>query len=110
MPPSRQLAAIMFTDVVGYTAMMQHDEGLALKKLHRFKESVTLNVPKFGGEVIQYYGDGCLIIFASATDSVSCAQILQEGFRKDIPVRIGIHMGDILVEGGNIYGNSVNIS
>jgi TolB-like protein/class 3 adenylate cyclase/Tfp pilus assembly protein PilF len=112
MPQSRQLAAIMFTDVVGYTAMMQQDEGLALKKLHQFKESVTLNVPKFGGEIIQYYGDGCLIIFASATGSVSCAQALQEGFREDpyIPVRIGIHLGDIIIEGGNIYGNSVNIS
>jgi len=112
MSSTRQLAAVMFADIVGYTAMMQHDEEFALKKLHRFKENLTSNVREFRGEIINYYGDGCLAIFTNATDSVNCAKVLQEGFRKDlyVPVRIGIHMGDIVLEEGNIYGDSVNIS
>ena len=112
MSSSHQLAAVMFADIVGYTAMMQRDEESALNKLHRFKENLTSNVRESDGEIIQYYGDGCLVIFTNATDSVRCAQVLQEDFRKEphLPVRIGIHMGDIVVEGGNIYGDSVNIS
>ncbi|HET9744665.1 MAG TPA: adenylate/guanylate cyclase domain-containing protein [Chitinophagaceae bacterium] len=112
MSATRQLAAIMFIDIVGYTAMMQDNEVLALQKLHRFKENLALNVTQFGGEIIQYYGDGCVVIFPNATDSVSCARVLQEGFRTapSVPARIGLHMGDIVIEEGNIYGDSVNIS
>lgn len=112
MSPNRQLAAIMFADIVGYTAMMQDNEVLSLQKLHRFKENLELNVTQFGGEIIQYYGDGCVVIFPNATDSVSCAMVLQESFRgaPQVPVRIGLHLGDIVIEEGNIYGDSVNIS
>ncbi|HLF46944.1 MAG TPA: tetratricopeptide repeat protein, partial [Chitinophagaceae bacterium] len=112
MSQSRQLAAIMFADIAGYTSMMQHDETLAMNKLHHFKEQLKLKVQKYNGEIIQYYGDGCLMIFTNALDAVNCAKILQEDFTKDpyVPVRIGIHLGDILLEEGNIFGDSVNIS
>jgi TolB-like protein/class 3 adenylate cyclase/Flp pilus assembly protein TadD len=112
MAQSRQLAAIMFTDIVGYTSLMQKDEAAALDKLHRFKEELSLGTKLHRGEIIQYYGDGCLIIFPNSNDAVSCAKSLQEAFRDklDIPVRIGIHLGDILIEDGNIFGDSVNIS
>ncbi len=112
MLQSRQLAAIMFADIVGYTAMMQHDETSALTILHHFKNELNLQVKEFGGEIINYYGDGCLITFTNSTNAVSCAKILQEELRKDpyVPIRIGIHLGEILVEEGNVFGDSVNIS
>jgi len=102
----------MFADIAGYTSMMQHDETLAMNKLHHFKEQLMLKVKLFHGEIIQYYGDGCLMIFTNAVDAVNCAKLLQEDFTKDphVPVRIGIHLGDILLEEGNIFGDSVNIS
>ena len=67
---------------------------------------------EFGGEIIQYYGDGSLIIFHNAADAVNCAKEIQEDFRKTppVPARIGIHLGDIIFEEGNIFGDSVNIS
>lgn len=112
MSSSRHLAAILFADVVGYTAMMQEDELLALNKLHRFKEELESRVKERGGKIIQFYGDGCLFIFPNSADAVGCAKILQENYRKDppLPVRIGIHLGDFVWEEGNIFGDSINIS
>ncbi|MCB0777329.1 MAG: hypothetical protein KDB99_13535 [Chitinophagaceae bacterium] len=112
MPQTRQLAAIMFADIVGYTAMMQHDEKKAFEKLQHFKDTLESIVPGFAGKIVQYYGDGSLMVFTNATDAVNCGKSLQENFRKEpgVPVRIGIHMGDILVDDNNIYGDSVNIS
>ncbi len=112
MPESRHLAVIMFTDIVGYTAMMQHDESQALIILNRFKTILNQKVAEFQGELIQYYGDGSLIIFTNAVDAVSCAGMLQEDFMNEphVPVRIGIHLGDIIHKEGNIFGNCVNIT
>ena len=80
MNPSRQLAVVMFTDIVGYTGMMQNDETLALVKLNHFKAALNNHVPRFNGEIIQYYGDGALMIFSNSTDAVSCGSELQENF------------------------------
>ena len=112
MPDRRQLAVIMFTDIVGYTAMMQKDEALALSTIHRFKEELHTRAKACRGEIIQYYGDGCLIIFTNSEDAVNCAKDLQESFREEpsVPVRIGIHLGDILFKEGNVFGDCVNIA
>src|SRR5882724_5327390 len=112
MPQPRQLAVIMFTDIVGYTRMMQQDELLALNLITRFKDVLKLAVSEFQGEIIQYYGDGCLMIFSNSLDAVTCAKSLQENFQKEplIPARIGIHLGDILISEGNIFGDCVNIT
>src|SRR6476646_10969354 len=112
MAQSRQLAVVMFTDIMGYTALMQQNEALALKKLNHFKDELKLRVSEFRGEIIQYYGDGCLIIFTNSADAVNCARVVQEEFRDEpkIPVRIGIHLGDILISEGNIFGDCVNIT
>lgn len=112
MPASRQLAVIMFTDIMGYTTMMQQDEALALKKIHRFREQLKVRVSEFNGQIIQYYGDGCLIIFTNSADAVNCAKLFQEDFREEpkVPVRVGIHSGDILINDGNIFGDCVNIT
>jgi TolB-like protein/class 3 adenylate cyclase len=112
MSSIHHLAAIMFVDIVGYTAMMQHDEDLAMNKLHCFKERLGSTVGDFQGEIIQFYGDGCLLIFQNSADAVGCARSLQLNFRtkEELPVRIGIHLGEYLAEDGNIFGDSVNIA
>src|SRR6478736_1700611 len=107
MSESRQLAVIMFTDIVGYTAMMQQNESMALTKLNRYKNALKLKVEEFEGEIIQYFGDGGLVIFANAADAVNCACVLQQDFREEpqVAVRIGIHLGDIIYKEGNIFGD-----
>ncbi|MBK5271696.1 MAG: adenylate/guanylate cyclase domain-containing protein, partial [Bacteroidia bacterium] len=109
---SHQLAAILFADIVGYTAMMQEDENASVKKINRFRESVELISRELNGKIIQYYGDGSLLLFNSSTDAVEFAKLLQEDLSESeaIPVRIGIHMGDVLIQGGNVFGDVVNIS
>lgn len=109
---SHQLAAILFADIVGYTAMMQEDENSAVKKITRFRETVELISTELNGKIIQYYGDGSLLLFNSSTDAVEFAKLLQEdlGDPQGIPVRIGIHMGDVLLQSGNIFGDVVNIA
>ena len=97
---SRQLAAIMFTDIAGYTALMQQDEEKAVKVRKRHRKVFEATTAKFNGKILQYYGDGTLSIFNSAIDSVMCGIEMQEEFQQwpQIPVRIGIHLGDIIYD------------
>ncbi|MBT8323408.1 MAG: adenylate/guanylate cyclase domain-containing protein, partial [Eudoraea sp.] len=109
---NRRLAAIMFTDIEGYTALMQRSEveAMGLRAAHRkIFDSFTT---KFNGEIIQYYGDGTLSIFDSAVDAVKCGIAMQLAFQKDtqIPVRIGIHSGDIVLTEDDIIGDAVNVA
>jgi adenylate cyclase len=69
----RQLAAIMFSDMSGYTALMQQNEQLAKDKRRRLKDVLETSVSVYNGKVLQYYGDGALSIFNSAIDGVNCA-------------------------------------
>jgi class 3 adenylate cyclase len=73
MPSTRQLAAIMFTDMVGFTAMMQTDEQLAAKKKEKYKKVLENSINNFKGKILQYYGDGSVSIFNSTIDGVNCA-------------------------------------
>src|SRR4026209_1227068 len=109
---SHQLAAILFADIVNYTAMMHVDENVALEKIIRFRHVIDISVEKLEGKIIQYYGDGCLVLFNSATDAVQFAKVLQTNFNEEpkVPVRIGIHMGDVLLQDGNVFGDVVNIA
>ena len=109
---SRQLAAIMFTDVVGYTAIMQRDEEAALKLLNQFKEVLEGLTPAHQGQIIQYFGDGCVLSFDSPTLCVRCAMALQKEFNNTlkIPVRIGIHLGEVIFHSNNVFGDGVNIA
>jgi adenylate cyclase len=109
---SHQLAAIVFADVVGYTAMMQKDEKDAVEKINRFRQSLEAIADELDGKIIQYYGDGSLLLFRSATDAAEFAKLLQTDLNEDpvVPVRIGIHMGDVLLLEGNVFGDVVNIA
>ncbi|MEO5947275.1 MAG: adenylate/guanylate cyclase domain-containing protein [Chitinophagaceae bacterium] len=109
---SHQLAAILFADVVGYTAMMQEDEAIAVEKINRFRHSLETISAELNGKIIQYYGDGALLLFQSSTDAAEFAKVLQMDINEppEIPVRIGIHMGDVLLQNGNVFGDVVNIA
>ena len=108
----RQLAAIMFTDMVGYTAMMQENEKLAKKKRDRHRDVLQKLISTHDGEILQYYGDGTLSIFNSGVEAVACAVKIQKELQKSpaVPLRIGIHTGDIVFEDDGIYGDGVNIA
>lgn len=109
---THQLAAIMFTDIEGFTALMQKDEGQALLFRNRHRELFEEITEKFNGKILQYYGDGTLSTFNSAIDAVRCGIELQLAFleQPQIPVRIGIHTGDILFTEDGIVGDGVNIA
>ena len=108
----RQLAAILFADMVGYTALMQENEHLAVQKRRRLKEVLESSVEKSGGKILQYYGDGCLCLFFSAIDAVRSAINMQQQWQLDpcVDVRIGIHTGDVSIEEDNVFGDGVNLA
>ena len=108
----RQLVAILFTDIVGYTAIMQRDEQEAVNIVQQHKEVLEKHVKNHGGRVHQYYGDGSMSIFSSTIAAVSCAIEMQQLFQQEpkLPLRIGIHLGEIRLEGNNIFGDGVNIA
>jgi TolB-like protein/class 3 adenylate cyclase len=110
--PYHQLASIVFVDIVGYSAMVQEDEHSAIQKVNHFREVVEIIAGELDGKIIQYYGDGCLLLFNSATDSAEFAKLLQTDLHEDpyVPARIGIHMGDVLLHQGNAFGDVVNIA
>src|SRR5882757_8000890 len=108
----RQLAAIVFADMVGYTALMQGNEQLARLKRARFKEVLESCLDKYNGKILQQYGDGSLSIFNSAIDAVHCSVAVQLALLTDpkVELRIGIHTGDITIEDGAIFGDGVNLA
>jgi class 3 adenylate cyclase/TolB-like protein/Tfp pilus assembly protein PilF len=109
---SHQLAAIMFTDIQGYTALMQQDEEKAVAFRNRHREVFNTTTKKYKGRILQYYGDGTLSTFQSAIDAVKCGIELQQAFQHvpAIPVRIGIHSGDIIFSADDIIGDGVNVA
>ncbi|MEP7141608.1 MAG: adenylate/guanylate cyclase domain-containing protein [Ferruginibacter sp.] len=108
----RQLAAVMFTDIVGYTALMQGDEKVAIKVRARHREVFQQQHKLHQGEIIQYYGDGTLSVFKSAIEAAKCAIEIQRLLREGEPVsvRIGLHMGDIVFNQTEVYGDGVNFA
>ena len=92
MTEERRLAAVMFTDIVGYTAMMSKDEHMALSLLEKNRELQTSLAKKHNGEFLKEIGDGTLLCFQSALDAVQCAMEIQESVKdeSDLNLRIGI--------------------
>ena len=116
----RRLAAILAADVVGYSRLMETDEAGTLAQLKLLRaEVLNPSVADHAGRIVKLMGDGVLIEFASAVDAVSCAVDVQKRIHehnrsqsreKQIWFRVGINVGDIIVDGDDIYGDGVNIA
>jgi adenylate cyclase len=108
----RQLAAILFADIAGYTSLMQKDEKTASVLLHRFQNEMEEKVADKNGQIVNFYGDGALCIFRNTLEAMHCAMVLQNDFRNspNVPVRIGIHSGTVVFENEKVYGDSVNLT
>ena len=117
---TRRLAAIMAADVVGYSGLMERDESGTLAALMRHRaELVDPEIAKHDGRIVKLMGDGTLAEFASVVDAVECAADIQRGMAarnldvaEDVRIvfRIGVHLGDVIVEDDDIYGEGVNIA
>ena len=116
----RRLAAILAADVVGYSRLMQADEAgtlaaLKARRIEIFHPSLT----KHHGRIVKVMGDGVLVEFGSAVNAVECAVALQQAMDtantylpedRRIILRVGINLGDVIVEGSDLYGDGVNIA
>jgi adenylate cyclase len=109
---TRMLAAIMFTDMVGYTALMQANESRAILLRDTQRKVLDECVSAHSGNTIQYYGDGTLTIFSSAIEAVYCAVEIQKKLSAEpkVSLRIGIHSGDIVHNDEGVFGDGVNIA
>jgi adenylate cyclase len=116
---TRKLAAIMFTDIVGFSRRMGADEARMLRLLDVHNQAIQQAVAEHHGTVIKTVGDAFLVDFPSVVHAVQCAQRIQEQFRtyntekesvEQIHVRIGIHSGDIVQKAGDVFGDGVNIA
>src|SRR6202167_3793149 len=117
---SRNLAAILVADVVGYSRLMGADEAGTLASLKRHRETVfDPAVAAHNGRIVKLIGDGTIVEFGSVVDAVNCALSVQRSatalpdaikHQPIIVLRIGINLGDVIIEGSDIYGDGVNIA
>ncbi len=112
MTTTRKLAAIMFTDIVGYTALMGSDEDRAFGILRKNREIHSNLIGQYNGKLIKEMGDGMLVQFNSAINAVQCAIKIQKqsGEAFEEKIRVGIHLGDITFEKKDVFGDGVNIA
>jgi class 3 adenylate cyclase/tetratricopeptide (TPR) repeat protein len=107
----RRLAAIMFTDIVGYTALMGKDEEQAFKLLRKNRKIQQPLIEHYNGTLLKEIGDGILASFSSSSDAVRCSIKIQTACKEEnIRLRIGIHEGEVVFEGGDVLGDGVNIA
>src|SRR5215469_15855820 len=115
----RKLAAIMFTDMFGYSALSQRDDKLALQLLEEHRRLLREIFPRFHGTEIKTIGDAFLVEFGSALEAAQCAIEIQRALAKrntdvaadrHIAIKIGIHIGDVVHRDGDVYGDGVNIA
>ncbi|MEO7922817.1 MAG: tetratricopeptide repeat protein [Chitinophagaceae bacterium] len=112
MAQVRQLASIMFADIQGYSALMQEDEAKAQVTRDKFQQVLENTLPARRGRIVQFLGDGALCLFNSAVDAVEAAIEIQRHMQEEpkVPLRIGIHSGDVVVDETNVVGNGVNMA
>ena len=116
----RRLAAILSADVVGYSRLMGIDETGTLGALRAHRaELIDPTIAEHNGRIVKLMGDGLLVEFASAIDAVECAVAIQQGMAvrnasvpddRRIVLRIGVNLGDVIIEGDDIYGDGVNVA
>ena len=112
MYQSRQLAAIMFTDIVGYTALMGNDEQKAFNLLQTNRNIQKPIVAQHNGRWIKELGDGTMISFTTVSDAVNAAIKIMEACKtnREFQLRIGIHLGEVVFENEDVFGDGVNIA
>ena len=117
MSVERKLAAVMFTDIVGFTKIMSESEDTAISILKAQDDIFTPLLEKFNGNLLKKMGDGLLVEFSSAVNAVGCALNIQSAIKEynqtdgdEFHIRIGIHLGDVLMLGDDILGDGVNIA
>jgi predicted ATPase/class 3 adenylate cyclase len=107
----RRLVAVMFTDMVGYTVLIESDEQAAVEKRDRYVSALDRQHDAFGGTVVQRLGDGSMSMFPSSLAAVQAAVAMQQELAaQDVPVRIGVHVGEVVVEPERLTGEAVNIA
>src|SRR5690349_7765615 len=109
---TRQLAAIMFTDIVGYTALMGKDEQKAFEILEKNRVIQKPIIEQNGGKWIKELGDGILASFVTVSDAVTAAVSIQQicNDTSQFQLRIGIHLGEVIFENGDVFGDGVNVA
>ncbi|HEV8505210.1 MAG TPA: adenylate/guanylate cyclase domain-containing protein [Chitinophagaceae bacterium] len=112
MSQSRQLAAIMFTDIVGYTALMSNDEKKAIELLNKNRSLQKPIIERNNGRWIKEMGDGVMASFNTASDAVNAAMQIQEACNaaNQFKIKIGIHLGEVVFENNDVYGDGVNVA
>ncbi|MFB6286397.1 MAG: tetratricopeptide repeat protein, partial [Candidatus Bipolaricaulia bacterium] len=119
MAEDRRLAAIMFTDIVGYSALAESNEALALDLLERQRELVEGCLDEHDGTLIKSTGDGFLVEFDSALQALNAAMAIQQRLAernesapsdRQFQIRIGLHLGDVVAQDGDVFGNGVNVA
>ena len=117
--PRRKLAVILATDVVGYSTKMEENEDQTLKNLKACRNIIDLLVDEHHGRIFNTAGDSVLAEFQSAVEAVICASEFQKTIKErnnsvpeeeQMEFRIGINMGDVVIEGDNLYGEGVNVA
>jgi len=117
--PGRELSAIMMTDIVGYSGSMERDEQRAYRMLLEHNNIVRAAVVKFRGREVKTIGDAFFVVFRSAADAVDCAISIQRSFmefnanKEDadrIMIRVGIHLGEVMITANDVFGDGVNIA
>src|SRR5580692_8560347 len=115
----RRLAAILAADVVGYSRLMEADEAGTLGALKRHRETIfDPAVAAHNGRIVKLIGDGTIVEFGSVVDAVNCAVSIQrangsppdKALRQPIVLRIGINLGDVIIERDDVYGDGVNVA
>ena len=108
----RKLAAIMFTDIAGYTALSAKDSTKSSELLKTQRETLKPIVEKHGGSWMKEIGDGLLLTFDSATSAVECSIAIQVATKdiEDLNLRIGIHEGEVIKQDGDVMGDDVNVA
>ena len=112
MTQSRQLAAIMFTDIVGFTTLMGNDEAKAIELLKKNRELQKPIIEQYNGHWIKELGDGVMVSFSTVSDAVNAAIKIQEAcsVSNEFLLRIGIHLGEVVFENDDVFGDGVNIA
>ena len=117
--PERKLAAIMFTDIVGYSRIMSLDETKAFKLLDQHDKILQAIIEEHQGKVLKKMGDAFFVEFASSVNAVNCATNIQESLKEfnetrdsqdQIIIRIGIHLGDVIIHGDDLFGEGINVA